>query len=88
MLVTSMPGLDPNERVNIGLVPQALQVQLGLSARARAQFVVGTSDSGAQAFAEAVRAARTAEHPATILVLAGQIIPGGDASQYQIRTVL
>jgi len=26
MLVTSMPGLDPNERVNIGLVPQALQV--------------------------------------------------------------
>ena len=88
MLVTSMPGLDPNERVNIGLVPQALQVQLGLSARARAQFVVGTSDSGAQAFAEAVRAARTAEHPATILVLAGQIIPGGYASQYQIRTVL
>src|SRR5213082_1711193 len=88
MLVTSMPGLDPNERVNIGLVPQSLQVQLGLSARARAQFVVGTSDSGAQAFAEAVRAARTAEHPATILVLAGQIIPGGYVSQYQIRTVL
>src|SRR3954468_9618216 len=88
MLVTSMPGLDPNERVNIGLVPQALQVQLGLSPRARAQFVVGTSDSGAQAFAEAVRAARTAEQPATILVLAGQIIPGGYVSQYQIRTVL
>jgi hypothetical protein len=88
MLVTSMPGLDPNERVNIGLVPQALQVQLGLSARARAQFVVGTSDSGAQAFAEAVRAARTAERPATMLVLAGQIIPSGYVSQYQIRTVL
>jgi hypothetical protein len=88
MLVTSMPGLDPNERVNIGLVPQTLQVQLGLSARARAQFVVGTSDSGAQAFAEAVRAARNAERPATILVLAGQIIPGGYVSQYQIRTVL
>src|SRR6185295_13298437 len=44
MLVTSMPGLDPNERVNIGLVPQALQIQLGLSTRTRAQFVVGTSD--------------------------------------------
>src|SRR5882762_7519167 len=88
MLVTSMPGLDPNERVNIGLVPQSLQVQLGLSARARAQFVVGTSDSGAQAFSEAVRAARNAERPATILVLAGQIIPGGYVSQYQIRTVL
>ncbi|HZX93371.1 MAG TPA: hypothetical protein VFE90_02570 [Myxococcales bacterium] len=88
MLVTSMPGLDPNERVNIGLVPQALQVQLGLSPRARAQFVVGTSDSGAQAFAEAVRAARNAERPATILVLAGQIIPSGYVSQYQIRTVL
>src|SRR3954466_5403856 len=88
MLVTAMPGLDPNERVNIGLVPQALQVQLGLSPRARAQFVVGTSDSGAQAFAEAVRAARNAERPATILVLAGQIIPSGYVSQYQIRTVL
>src|SRR3954452_16391569 len=88
MLVTSMPGLDPNERVNIGLVPQALQVQLGLSPRARAQFVVGTSDSGAQAFAEAVRAARNSERPATILVLAGQVIPSGYASQYQIRTVL
>jgi hypothetical protein len=87
-LVTSMPGLDPNERVNIGLVPQTLQVQLGLSARTRAQFVVGTSDSGAQAFSEAVRAARTAESPATILVLAGQIIPSGYVSQYQIRTVL
>lgn len=88
MLVTSMPGLDPNERVNIGLVPQALQVQLGLSPRARAQFVVGTSDSGAQAFAEAVRAARSSERPATVLVLAGQIIPSGYVSQYQIRTVL
>ncbi len=88
MLVTSMPGLDPNERVNVGLVPQALQIQLGLSARARSQFVVGTSDSGAQAFSEAVRMARTAEQPATILVLAGQIIPGGYVSQYQIRTVL
>lgn len=88
MLVTAMPGLDPNERVNIGLVPQALQVQLGLSPRARAQFVVGTSDSGAQAFAEAVRVARNAERPATILVLAGQIIPGGYVSQYQIRSVL
>ncbi len=88
MLVTAMPGLDPNERVNIGLVPQALQVQLGLSPRSRAQFVVGTSDSGAQAFSEAVRAARNAEHPATILVLAGQIIPSGYVSQYQIRSVL
>src|SRR5205823_13239434 len=62
--------------------------QLGLSPRTRAQFVVGTSDSGAQAFAEAVRSARNAERPATILVLAGQIIPGGYVSQYQIRTVL
>jgi len=31
---------------------------------------------------EAVRAARNAERPATILVLAGQIIPGGYVSQY------
>src|SRR5471032_2854479 len=69
MLVTSMPGLDPYERLNIGLVPQGLQVLLGLSPRARSQFVVGTSDSGAQAFAEAVRTARTAERPSTILVL-------------------
>jgi hypothetical protein len=88
LVVTSMPGLDPNERMNIGLVPQALQAQLGLSRRARCQFVVGTSDSGAWAFAQAVRAARTSERPATVLVVAGQIIPAGYASQYQIRTVL
>jgi uncharacterized protein YjiS (DUF1127 family) len=88
LVVTSMPGLDPNERMNIGLVPQALQAQLGLSRRAHCQFVVGTSDSGAWAFAQAVRAARTSERPATVLVVAGQIIPAGYASQYQIRTVL
>lgn len=88
LVVTSMPGLDPNERMNIGLVPQTLQAQLGLSRRARCQFVVGTSDSGAWAFAQAVRAARTSERPATVLVVAGQIIPAGYASQYQIRSVL
>src|SRR5207248_8683971 len=86
--VTSMPGLDPNERMNIGLVPQALRASLALSPRAVAQYVVGTSDSGAWAFSQAVRAARMAEQPATILIVAGQIIPAGYASQYQIRTVL
>src|SRR5205814_3993554 len=86
--VTSMPGLDPNERMNIGLVPQALRAALALTPRVVAQYVVGTSDSGAWAFAQAVRAARNAEQPATILVIAGQIIPAGYASQYQIRTVL
>src|SRR3954464_228698 len=88
LFVTSMPGLDPNERMNIGLVPQALRAALALTPRVVAQYVVGTSDSGAWAFAQAVRAARTAEEPATILVVAGQIIPSGYASQYQIRTVL
>jgi hypothetical protein len=88
LFVTSMPGLDPNERMNIGLVPQALRAALALAPRVVAQYVVGTSDSGAWAFAQAVRAARTSERPATILVVAGQIIPGGYASQYQIRTVL
>ena len=86
--VTSMPGLDPNERMNIGLVPQALRASLALSPKVVAQYVVGTSDSGAWAFAQAVRAARTTEQPATVLVIAGQIIPSGYASQYQIRTVL
>src|SRR3954462_14029140 len=88
LFVTSMPGLDPNERMNIGLVPQALRASLALSPRVVAQYVVGTSDSGAWAFAQAVRAARTAEQPATVLVIAGQIIPSGYASQYQNRTVL
>jgi hypothetical protein len=88
LIVTSMPGLDPNERMNVGLVPQTLQATLQLSRRARCQFVAGTSDSGAWAFAQAVRAARSAERGATVLVLAGQIIPSGYASQYQIRTVL
>src|ERR1700737_802230 len=88
LYVTAMPGLDLSERTNIGLVPQMLKGMLGLAPRTRAQFVVGTSDSGAGAFAQAVRAARVAERPATILVLAGQIIPSGYTSQYQIRTVL
>ncbi|MFL5360754.1 MAG: hypothetical protein ACJ78U_07305, partial [Myxococcales bacterium] len=88
LFVTSMPGLDPNERMNIGLVPQALRAALALTPRVVAQYVVGTSDSGAWAFAQAVRAARNAEKPATIVVIAGQIIPAGYASQYQIRTVL
>ena len=88
LYVTSMPGLDPNERMNIGLVAQALRASLALSPRVVARYVVGTSDSGAWAFAQAARAARTAERPATILVVAGQIIPAGYASQYQIRTVL
>ena len=88
LFVTSMPGLDPNERMNIGLVPQALRAALALPPRVVAQYVVGTSDSGAWAFAQAVRAARNAEKPATIIVVAGQIIPAGYASQYQIRTVL
>src|SRR5256714_2689508 len=86
--VPSRPGLDPNERMNIGLVRQALRASLALSPRVVAQYVVGTSDSGAWAFAQAVRAARLAEQPATIVVVAGQIIPSGYASQYQIRTVL
>ncbi|MGZ3479407.1 MAG: hypothetical protein ACXU81_03595 [Myxococcaceae bacterium] len=88
LFVTCMPGLDPNERMNVGLVPQTLQATLQLSRRARCQFLAGTSDSGAWAFAQAVRAARSAERGATVLVLAGQIIPSGYASQYQIRTVL
>ena len=88
LYVTSMPGLDPNERMNIGLVPQGLRALLGLPRRVVSQFVVGTSDSGAWAFAQAVRAARNVEEPVTILVVAGQIIPSGYASQYQIRTVL
>jgi hypothetical protein len=88
LYVTSMPGLDPNEKMNIGLVPQALRAVLRLSRRVVAQFVVGTSDSGAWAFAQAVRTARREERPVTILVVAGQILPSGYASQYQIRTVL
>jgi len=88
LFVTCMPGLDPNERMNVGLVPQTLQATLQLSRRARCQFLAGTSDSGAWAFAQAVRAARSAERGATVLVVAGQILPSGYASQYQIRTVL
>ena len=52
--VTSMPGLDPNERMNIGLVPQALRAALALAPRVVAQYVVGTSDSGACAFTTAI----------------------------------
>ena len=33
LYVTSLPGLDPNERMNIGLVPQGLRALLGLPRR-------------------------------------------------------
>jgi hypothetical protein len=88
LIVTAMPGLDPMEKVNVGLVPQRLRGVLDLASSCRSQFLVGTSDAGAWAFAEAVRAARTSERAVTLLVLAGQTIPGGYASQYQIRSVL
>src|SRR6266849_2620586 len=40
LYVTSMPGLDPNERMNIGLVPPALRALLRLSRRVVAQYDV------------------------------------------------
>src|SRR5438067_1430849 len=40
LFVTSMPGLEPNERMNIGLVAPALRAVLHLSPRMRAQYVV------------------------------------------------
>src|SRR5256885_14586047 len=82
LFVTSMPGLDPNERMNIGLVPQALRAALALAPRVVAQYVVGTSDSGAWAFAQAVRAPRNAERPPPTPLLAGQILPPGAAPPY------
>jgi hypothetical protein len=88
LYITSMPGLDPSERMNIGLVPQELRELLALPRSVIAQYVVGTSDAGAWAFAQAVRTARHMDPPATILVVAGQILPSGYASQYQIRSVL
>ena len=71
LFVTCMPGLRPQPAVDVGLVPQTLQALLQLSRRARCQFLAGTSDSGAWAFAQAVRAARSAERGATVLVVAG-----------------
>ena len=39
--VTSMPGLDPNERMNIGLVPQALRASLAAEGREAAVRMFG-----------------------------------------------
>ena len=41
LYVTSMPGLDPDERMNIGLVPQSLRALLNLPPRVHAQFPSG-----------------------------------------------
>jgi hypothetical protein len=88
LIVTTMPGLDPGERVNVGVLPQRVRGLLGLPARCRCQLLVGTSDAGAWAFSEAVRLARADPTVRRMLVVAGQTIPSGYASQYQIRSVL
>ncbi|WP_428268660.1 hypothetical protein [Haliangium sp.] len=86
LLVTSMPllGAVPGS-VNTGLIPQMLRELLGLDFDCHCQFVSGTSDTGAGAFAGAVRIAQS--RPATILVTAGQMIPYGYRGQYRIRSV-
>ncbi len=86
LLVTSMPllGAAPGS-VNTGLIPQMLRQILGLDFDCHCQFVSGTSDTGANAFAAATRIAQS--RPATILVTAGQMIPYGYRGQYRIRSV-
>src|SRR5260370_15847656 len=49
LFVTSMPGLEPNEPLNIGLMPQGLRALLGLSPRARPRFMAATCARGAWA---------------------------------------
>src|SRR5262249_56866463 len=60
LFVTCMPGLDPNERMNVGLVPQTLQATLQLSRRARPPFLPRPPASRARALAPARPAPRAA----------------------------
>ncbi|MFT7621987.1 MAG: hypothetical protein ACI9WU_001152 [Myxococcota bacterium] len=83
---TTMPGIATQQTISPALIPQMLRAQLRLPFDSRCQFVVGTSDSGAWAFANAVRAARQTR--ATVLLTAGQIIPSGYSAVQRIRTVL
>lgn len=87
LLVASMPLLaaKPGMGVNAGLIPLMLRSALGLEYNCRSQFVAGTADSGAGAFATAVRIAQS--QPSTILISAGQLIPSGYIGQYRIRSV-
>ncbi|MCG8419994.1 MAG: hypothetical protein MJE77_18845 [Proteobacteria bacterium] len=87
LLVATMPllGTRPDSNVNTGLIPLMLRATLGLEFDCHCQFVSGTADSGASAFASAVRIAQS--RAATILVAAGQIIPSGYSGQYRIRSV-
>lgn len=84
--VTSMPDIATGQIISPALIPQMLRAQLRLPFDARCQFVVGTSDSGAWAFASAVRMAR--ERKATVLLGAGQMIPSGYSAVRAIRAVL
>jgi len=86
LMVTSMPGIAVHQVISPALIPQMLRALLRLPFDCRCQFVVGTSDSGAWAFANAVRAARKTK--STILLAAGQMIPSGYAAQQRIRAVL
>ena len=87
LLVASMPllGNTPDSNVNPGLIPLMLRATLALELYCHCQFVAGTADSGASAFASAVRIAQS--RPATVLVAAGQIMPSGYTGQYRIRSV-
>ena len=87
LLVASMPllGSTPDSNVNPGLIPLMLRATLGLEFDCHCQFVAGTADSGASAFASAVRIAQS--RPSTILVTGGQIMPSGYTGQYRIRSV-
>ncbi|MEM9489312.1 MAG: hypothetical protein AAGC55_09215, partial [Myxococcota bacterium] len=87
LLVASMPmiGTIAGANVNAGLIPLMLRAALGLDFNCHCQFVAGTADSGASAFASAVRIAQS--RPATVLVAAGQLMPSGYTGQYRIRSV-
>lgn len=74
---TTMP--DPDGRVMAGAIhiPTHLKRDLSLPDHCQARLEVGTSDAGATLFASAVHKLRGVAHPATALVVGGQVLGGG-----------
>jgi hypothetical protein len=88
LLVTTMPDLEGEISRRAINLPNRLKRSLALSDRCQARLEIGSSDAGAALFASAVRQLRGLDAPATALVVAGQVIPGGRRAIDTVAQVL
>ncbi len=88
LLVTTMPDLEGEISRRAINLPNRLKRALALSDRCQARLEIGSSDAGAALFASAVRQLRGLDAPATALVVAGQVLPGGRRAIDTVAQVL